>query len=261
MKIAFWSNSRGRNGVTSNLACISVLLGLLKQQRAVLLENHCHMNNLASAFSAQLEARELLCETSPLIGKDEWNHILQVVGRGSLGQSTISLLENNLLYIPGTRSLQEETISEWMQKRLVSVLSLMEEYVEKIYIDTASSHYESSQIILQEADCVVVNLSQNPLVLQHFFRNFSQVQKKAFYLIGNYSADSIFTKEHICHKYGISKNQLGVIPYHVPFSDSLAEGRLISFLQDNLYCRETNVNYNFIQEVVETAQKFQCSLN
>ena len=41
MKIAFWSNVRGHSGVTSNLACISVLSALsCPNERTIVFEKH-----------------------------------------------------------------------------------------------------------------------------------------------------------------------------------------------------------------------------
>lgn len=53
MKIAFWSNSPGKSGVTGNLSCISILSAMSEPSRMVLFENHASMNNLGSTFLNQ----------------------------------------------------------------------------------------------------------------------------------------------------------------------------------------------------------------
>ena len=51
MKIAFWSNARGHSGVTSNLACISVLSALsCPNERTIVFENHKNIVNLGSTY-------------------------------------------------------------------------------------------------------------------------------------------------------------------------------------------------------------------
>ena len=51
MKIAFWSNVRGHSGVTSNLACISVLSALsCPNERTIVFENHKNIVNLGSTY-------------------------------------------------------------------------------------------------------------------------------------------------------------------------------------------------------------------
>lgn len=50
MKIAFWSNSPGKSGVTGNLSCISILSAMSEPSRMVLFENHASMKILAVHF-------------------------------------------------------------------------------------------------------------------------------------------------------------------------------------------------------------------
>ncbi|MFV0342400.1 MAG: hypothetical protein ACK5JH_05835 [Anaerocolumna sp.] len=46
MKIAFWSSTKGNAGVTSNMACISIVAALGYSYKAILLENHYQTNNI-----------------------------------------------------------------------------------------------------------------------------------------------------------------------------------------------------------------------
>ena len=54
MKVAFWSNGRGRSCVTSNLACVSVLSVLnCPKERTIVFENHKNIVNLGSTLFHQ----------------------------------------------------------------------------------------------------------------------------------------------------------------------------------------------------------------
>ena len=54
MKVAFWSNGRGRSCVTSNLACVSVLSALnCPKERTIVFENHKNIVNLGSTLYNQ----------------------------------------------------------------------------------------------------------------------------------------------------------------------------------------------------------------
>ena len=159
MKIAFWSNSPGKSGVTGNLSCISILSAMSEPSRMVLFENHASMNNLGSTFLNQ-NSYDVL-------------HEKQSLPTGGLNQD---LLEYRL------------------SRQTASVLDLLEHYLGNVIVDVSSSNLESSRKILQEADLVVVNLCQNFQLLSHFFRNFSDIQKKAFYVIGNYSVMFLLQK-------------------------------------------------------------------
>ena len=53
LKIAFWSNSPGKSGVTGNLSCISIVSAMYQPSEMVLFENHVNINNLGSTFLNQ----------------------------------------------------------------------------------------------------------------------------------------------------------------------------------------------------------------
>ena len=270
MKIAFWSNSRGMSGVTSNLACISALSSLMIGRRAVLFENHFDVNNLGDVFGTEYRGKEILCEASGygVSGMEnlerEDSHLREMVEKivqecpayaGLSFEKSVSYVNRHLYYLCGTKSYQEEIREFFLQDNLKMLLSVLNEYMDIIYIDTASSHHKSSRIILQEADRVVVSLSQNPKLLDYFFRNFSDIRKKAFYIVGNYNASSEFDKKYIREEYNIPAEQLGAIPHSVAFADAMAKGRLLSFLQENLNCESDNPNFAFMKEAKESVRK------
>lgn len=270
MKIAFWSNSRGMSGVTSNLACISALSSLMSGKKAVLFENHFDVNNLGDVLGTEYREKEILCEASGYgvsgMGNQggESSHLREMFEEivqecpayaGLSFEKSVSYVNRHLYYLCGAKSYQEETREFFLQDNLKLLLSVMNEYMDIVYVDTASSHHKSSRIILQEADRVVVSLSQNPKLLDYFFRNFSDIRKKAFYIIGNYNSTSEFDKEYIRREYNIPDGQLGVIPHSVAFADAMAKGRLLSFLQENLNCETDNPNFGFIKEAKESARK------
>lgn len=270
MKIAFWSNSRGMSGVTSNLACISALSSLMSGKKAVLFENHFDVNNLGDVLGTEYREKEILCEASGYgvsgMGNQggESSHLREMLEEivqecpayaGLSFEKSVSYVNRHLYYLCGAKSYQEETREFFLQDNLKLLLSVMNEYMDIVYVDTASSHHKSSRIILQEADRVVVSLSQNPKLLDYFFRNFSDIRKKAFYIIGNYNSTSEFDKEYIRREYNIPDGQLGVIPHSVAFADAMAKGRLLSFLQENLNCETDNPNFGFIKEAKESARK------
>ena len=198
--------------MTSNLACISVMQSLLAGNQAVLFENHFDINNLGYVFHNTTSDNKILRETSQYDGgkKGTVYSMLEQIGGECTNdsdlylQQSISYVNQNLYYIPGTKSYDEEKREYFLQKNMKTMLSIMNEYMDMVYIDTASSHHESSRIILQEVDRVVVNLPQNPNLLTYFFRNFSEIRRKAFYVIGNYNMNSEFDKEFIERTYGIS---------------------------------------------------------
>jgi hypothetical protein len=50
MKIAFWSSAKGNTGVTSNLACVSVVSAMEYSYKSILIENHFQKNKLENVL-------------------------------------------------------------------------------------------------------------------------------------------------------------------------------------------------------------------
>lgn len=244
---------RGKNGVTSNLACISVMCNLMRKQKTLVLENHYNLNNLEHA---------LVGRTEPYYVKED-NYFYNQVGLDNLimrihsnladdntvAASSIPLLNNSFYYIPQSHITNKEFFEYQFNQVIHPLFHALETFGDMVYVDTAGSDHLSSKVILSESDMVVVNLSQNPRVLSNFFKNYSSLQEKAVYLIGNYNPESKYNLRNIIRKYHIDKTKIGVIPYNVDFADALSEGNIIRFLLRNFDCRKHDMNYYFIQEV------------
>lgn len=266
MKVAFWSNGRGRACVTSNLACISVMTALGGSQgKTVIFENHKNIINLGSTLFSnhfQNQVRENY-EYGMERGLTKVLHLMErgeQITEEQLHCMAEEYLERRLFYLPiGDKSA--EKLEYYLEKQAVYMLECLEQYSNMVVVDTTASPLLSSRKILQQADLVVVNLTQNQQVLDHFFRNYSSIQKHAFYLIGNYDASSKWSKETIQKKYHIPEERIGTIPHNANFSDAVSNGELISFLSENYSCSKHSVNYEFIQTVKRTTSLMCAQIN
>ena len=136
-------------------------------------------------------------------------------------------------------------------------MECLERLSDMVMVDTSAAPLASSRKILQQADLVVVNLNQNLPLLSHFFRNYSSIQEKAFYLIGNYDGKSELTKSAIMKRFHIPGAKIGTIPHDTGFSDAMSRGQLIPFLLKN-YMQENSLSHKmFMQAVKETVSLLQ----
>ena len=118
---------------------------------------------------------------------------------------------------------------------------------------------------MEEADLVVVNLFQNEAALSHFFSNYSNIRKKAFYLIGNYEGDSCMTRGEILKRYRIPGSHLGVIPRNAGFCDAVSGGNLIPFFlrlyrgegkkEDRVFWEQITEAYRLLSNVMERKEE------
>lgn len=261
LKIAFWSNGRGRACVTSNLACISVLSALdCPEDRTIIFENHRNIINLESTLFNHYSNREVKenyqYEVESGLGK-----VLRIVEQGEeitkerLYCQTRDYLGKRLFYLPSNdRSVQN--LEYYMEREAVRTMRFLEQHSDRVLVDTTAAPLVSSRKILQKADMVVVNLSQNLQFLEHFFRNYSSIQKRAFYLVGNYDANSQLTRGEIMKRYNISGSRIGVIPHNVHFSDAISNGQIIPFLLKNYSSPAHAENHDFMVAAREAVGLF-----
>ncbi|HCI67292.1 MAG TPA: hypothetical protein DER12_11705 [Lachnospiraceae bacterium] len=263
MKIAFWSNVRGHSGVTSNLACISVLSALsCPNERTIVFENHKNIVNLGSTYyhpqSAGCVREPMYYHTASGLEK-----VLQLVEKGeelseeNLYGLTKDYLGKRLFYLPSEPVKSSDYLEYYLEREAVRTMECLERLSDMVMVDTSAAPLASSRKILQQADLVVVNLNQNLPLLSHFFRNYSSIQEKAFYLIGNYDGKSELTKSAIIKQFHIPGAKIGTIPHDTGFSDAMSRGQLIPFLLKN-YMQENSLSHEmFMQAVKETVSLLQ----
>lgn len=256
MKIAFWSNSPGKSGVTGNLSCISILSAIYQPSEMVLFENHANINNLGSTLLNE-NSYNLLQEKNSYFVENGLGRILSYCDVGNevdsemVHHTCLSVFNEMVFYLP-TGGMNRDLMEYRLKRQVREVMELLEHFCSTVCIDISSSSLESSRKILKEADLIVVNLCQNNQLLSHFFRNFSEIQKKAFYVIGNYDAESIIKKSDIVKRFNLPADRIGTIPYNRRFADALTKGDVVPFLLKNYSCGTDNVNHDFICASRET---------
>lgn len=227
----------------------------------VLFENHVNMNNLGSTFLNQNSYNRLQEKHSYFV-ENGLGRILSycdmgnLVNAGMVYRSCLSVFNQRVFYLP-TGGTNQDLMEYRLKRHAGEVMALLEQVYPMVCIDISSSSLDSSRKILKEADLVVVNLCQNNQQLSHFFRNFSEIQKKAFYVIGNYDSKSEITKSDIVKRFGLPGYMVGTIPYNRRFADALTKGKVIPFLLRYYDCGKENANYEFMSAVKETACLFE----
>lgn len=242
----------GKSGVTSNLACISVLSVLMERRRNILFENHFNINNLERMLNESL-MKEMVREhdiyyrigIEQLIRQIHSGYQLETAVRSS----SLTFMDECIYYLPQNYFMNQEVLEYEMNTVMKDMFQLMEKEGGDVYIDTEVNRNLTTKIILEESQLVVVNLTQNPYILEDFFLNYGAISKKAVYLIGNYNPESKYNSKYIQKNYKIEKSKIAVIPYNVHFQNAMTEGRVIGFINQIFKCHKKSENYYFISEV------------
>lgn len=256
MKIAFWSNMHGQTGTTSNLISIAVMSTILYQLNNMVTQTHFNLNNLESP---------LLCKTS--VNAQEY---LMDVGMDALARNiksapldkdiiencSLSLLDKQLSLLPGTTKINRSIYEYDMNKTILSILYEVANYHDIVFIDTNSGQNELTMKVLQNADLVVVNLSQNRNSLNDYAMNYEFRGKKVFYLIGNYDNNSRYNLKNLRKSFPWLKSKnVAVIPYNTEFMDAQSDGQVIPYMMKNIDCDKEDKNAYFIHEVKVAVNK------
>lgn len=254
MKVAFWSNAKGKCGTTSNLAGISGMLALEERGKMVLLENHQSYHCVENALVPTGRMAEMIKEPAHLYGLSGMEYLLKKLHCGLIDDHTLEgvsrkLLGEQLRYIPHSQISGKDLFEYELYQSIEELLGWMDKQEEIYLIDTEYGGNLSSKYILEHADLIVVNLCQSGAVLNQFFEQYHSMMDKSVFLLGNYHPNSRYSQKNILRKYQIDKNRLAVIPYNMEYHDALEDGTVLHFLERNMHCSKRNDNYGFMRDI------------
>lgn len=237
MKVAFFGNAAGRGAVTSNLACIAVMGALCQKRRTVLFENHYNVNSLEHAFFRE-DAMPSVREKEGYLCEEGLDGIMRGIHSGFMRPSMVRdcvlpVMKRQLYFLPGSHIMDGAFFSHEFGRVMKPLFLMLEDFCENVFVDTGGANNDSTRMILNEADLVVANISQDPLSVQDFFHQYGNLLEKTVFLIGGYQRESRYNLDNMVRRYPIHRKNIGVIPYNVELHDAIEQGRLVSFLTRN----------------------------
>lgn len=259
MKIVFWSPMHGQAGTTSNLLVISILTGLLYKKKTLITQTQFNYNNLEAPLVSYNTKNNKSTAFFQGVGIDSLIRSFKAAKPDfeTIDNCCISFPNTNLMLLPGTIKNNREAFEEDMSVLASKIFKDVEEFVDVIFLDVCSGSNPLSKQLMKEADLTVINLSHNLNVIENFLAEQPVVaEEKLFYLFGNYDSRSKYNINNLRRKYKVinSKNS-GVIPTNVAFMDSQIDGKVISFLRNNIRSTKTDDNYYFMLKAKSSAEK------
>lgn len=257
MKIAFWSNVNEICNVSANLAAISVASVIRYPYSVIVLENRLCNNNLGKAFLRDTQVN-FICEagTNYYDGGGIEGLIRKIYRENfssDMIKSYLKVIHKHLFYIPQSRVIHNEIFEYEFDHCIHSLFSVMEEYADICFIDTASKGSLSTKTILDEADLIVVNLCQREGILEDFFTNYSSLIDKSLFVFSNYDNRAILNNKNIADRYHLSIDNILVIPNNISYQNAFSNGSVVDFIVRNYSCLRENPNYRFIQAIKKAA--------
>ncbi len=260
MKALFWSPIHGQAGTTGSLLAVSLLTGMYYRKKAVLTQTQFNYNNLEAPFlganSYDRDSKEFFRE----IGIDAAIRSFKAekLDKSTLDNCCVALDNTNIVLLPGTSRTIRESFDYEMEAVVPSLTRAIEEVYGIVFADISSGKNTLSIRLMQEADIIVVNLSQNMGITDEYFKQYADIHSgKVFYLFGRYDRNSKYNISNIRGKYHkhITHTNSGVIPYNTNFMDAQVDGKVVDFIRNNILCPKKDENYYFMEKAKSAAGK------
>lgn len=261
MKIVFWAPVHGQTRQSSNLLALALYMALEQRRRLLITQTQFRMNDLEDAIVGRAGAKEIRERFYQNMGIDSLIRCIKrkMPQKDDVENCCVQVLSNaELMLLPGSQVGNYEVYYKTFCETIVPVFRETEKYFDAVLIDTNPGMNQINHQLLEEADLVVVNLSQNIGVLDLYFNNIPKEleRKKVFYMLGSYLADSCYNLENLRLRYRrLKKNNSGVIPVNVGFMDAISGGRMQDYFETNLECVRGDTNYIFMREVIRAVER------
>ncbi len=261
MKAVFWSNGHGQGKQTANLIAVCQIMAHMYETTMLITQTHYTQNDLEEAALGRLRSRQQREEFYQDGGIDA---LLRTFKQGPLTENAvaeccISLLESRKFHLlPGSQNGNRITFDEIMDTMLLSVLDKAEAFYDLVIIDANPGRNELSQKLLEQADVILVNLSQNRGMIDDFMENYKElsIDKRVFFLFGGYIQESKYNRNNLIRRYpAFHRKNTGVIPFCTGYMDALSSGETKDFFERNVEAGHGEENFWFIQELTKTAKK------
>lgn len=256
MKIAFWSNVRGKCATSSNIAGISVMHALLHKSSTVIFENHLNISgiyNYLEPVSTVEEVREKNNYFSNIGMEALFKKILTLPDPKGIGKGyALGYLDNCLYYVPNYDVVNREVFNYELNSTASKLMTALESEFNCVIADISGENNLSTKQILEKTDKVVVNLMQDRKIIDNFFERYGSIKDKCIFILSNYEPDVKVRAEYIIGRYKIKRDRIGIVPYNFEFRQALMQGNVIEFIKQNIDCRKKEYNFYFINELKRT---------
>jgi cellulose biosynthesis protein BcsQ len=247
LKIAFWSPIAGKSGTTSNLLASAVMSSVILKKSIFILHNHFSDYSLEKALIGKNAGPGLFED----IGLDSLLRNVKIpdLSESIIDDSAISLFNNRLHLLPGTTKEYRDQFESEMPERIPDIINTVNRYYDLVFMDLAPGYGIQSQILLENADLIVVNLIQDVNSIDNYFAKYHFSKKKVVYLIGRYNNNSRYNLKNLEKSYHGIRQKTAVIPYNVEFMDAVLDGRLIPYIIKNYAAGRGEDNLYFIKRL------------
>lgn len=258
MKVAFWESVRHECKQMSSMAAISIMLSINFGKRVVLLDNGQDSNSLERIFTGIQRFYYVKEDSNYVLRHVGMDNILQNISDKSnlqplLEQSAVEVIKDYLYYVPQSKVVNRFAYEYVLSYELNKIIESYDQLVDYTIIRARGGNNMSTKQVIDMADMVMVELSQNYGQLDEFFDHYASIRKHAIYVFNDYKANSISIYQ-IMERYRIKKEQVIVISEHMPLKAACLGGGLVDYIRSNTNCSSESENYRCVRELKRAAK-------
>lgn len=255
--VVFWSPWHGQAKVTANMGAVACLLNNDTNERVIMTHSQFGMADLEGMFNFRMERekRKTIYENTGLSAlllrvKQSW------LTEDIIEQCLMAVASSTGLYLlPGTEE-HFDVLKESDTEELVFALlgGDIKKYYEWVFVDASAGNNPLSMRLIDAADVVVVNLSQNVATWDKFMREYSSLAKKpnVVFVVGGYDDNSKYNRRNLIRMYeNLNPKNVGVVPNNTGYMDAISDGAVARFVFANEGVRKGEENYDIISECRE----------
>lgn len=251
MQIAFWCEEAWQSGIVGNLVGIAYMLAERYAYQGLITQTKFACPDFDYALIPEIKRMQVKEDFSYYheTGLDAVLNeaALHVQSRERMKEHSIELKQNKLYYLPGTYKSNKEVFEHSLCVNLDRLFPVFEDFGDITFFDCSAGSGPVTQRLMEKADLVVVNLSQNPAAINRFFETEHSFLEKSVFLIGQYDSESRHNLNNIRRRYRLSADMIEAVPYNTNYLDSISDGKAVPFLEQNIECKRKDANYEFIK--------------
>lgn len=254
MVIAFWSPFQGQSGTTSNILVTTMAIGMHYRKQCLLTQTHFNHNNMEAPLVGSNSNNTDSLDYFRDIGLDALIRSFKagMLNAESIDNCCIAIPNTNISLLPGTVKKNQHIYEQEMKQVYINMLRTINEHMGLVMIDLCPGTNAISLEVIKEADLLVVNLNQNMGFVDYYLNKCQDyIDKKVFYLFGNYDNNSKYNIHNIRTRFKryVNKHNSGVIPHNTAFNDAQCDNKLVDFILDNIYNSKDEENAYFMEQI------------
>ena len=255
MKIAVWSPTPFAGRKSANLLLLA--LQAIKEEKGEQLIIHTDPNGSGPEhFLLSGHHRSRMMEQKEF-GVEFLCRLLHCerFSKEAVRNAAYTFAEGNLHILPsGSRSFYEGRLDETADN-ISRMLQAADKEFQNVWLELPAGESELNEILLEEADCIIVNLAQSPWEAEKIQRHMKF--KNVFYIMGAYEQRNIYTVHNMMLLFPGLRGKCAAIPYSPAFLEACCAGEAEVFRLRGERDAEETVFPFFFREVERTYRKWK----